>query len=170
MYKQLFSRRTFLKGSAVAIVSAALAGCGSPGSSTTTYYPTYVASDTIGPLDIEIAIPYSTIATGEGVFTELRFKFINNSDAPITLTESNFDILLNGQQASVSQQKIEHAKLAYLFDRMPIESQQYVTGYLLAQSSQEADEYKITVKYPNSESSKQQAVFEYTRPGHEWFE
>ena len=167
MYKQLFSRRTFLKGSAVAIASVALAGCDA---TTTIHYPTWVASDNIGPLDIEIAIPSSTIATGEGVFTELRFKFTNNSDSPITLTESNFDIYLNGQQASVSQQKIEHAKLAYLFDRMPIESQQYVTGYLLAQSSQEAGEYKITVKYPNSESSKQQAVFEYTRPGREWYE
>ena len=163
MRKSVFSRRVFLKGSAVAATALALAACG--GGNETVHYTTYTGALSLGTLEIEIAAPF-THSKSNRINVEFRFKITNNSDTPVTLSSDNFLFKFNDQPVSLAENKLSNSSLPYLFDNMPIAENQSVTGYLLIPSEKAEGHYQITVRYLDTEKS-----FDFTYgPSKEWYE
>lgn len=163
MDKSVFSRRVFLKGSAVAATALALVACG--GGNETVHYTTYTGTLSLGTLEIEIAAPF-THSKSNRINVEFRFKITNNSDTPVTLSSDNFSFKFNEQPVSLAKNKLSNSSLPYLFDTMPIAENQSVTGYLLIPSEKAEGHYQITVRYLDTEKS-----FDFTYgPSKEWYE
>ena len=162
MNKSVFSRRVFLKGSAVAATALALAACG--GGNETVHYPTQTKTLFLGTLKIEIAAPF-THSKSNRVNVEFRFKITNNSDKPVTLSSDNFSFKFNEQPVSLAKNKLSNSSLPYLFDTMPIPANQSVTGYLLIPSEKAEGHYQVTVCYLDKS-----VTFDFTYGPQEWYE
>ena len=163
MSESVFSRRVFLKGSAITATALALSACS--GGNETVHYTTYTGTLSLGTLDIEIAAPFAH-NENKHVNIEFRFKITNNSDAPITLTSDNFSFKLDDKPVALVENKLSNSSLPYLFDNMPIPENQSVTGYLLIPSEKAEGHYQVTVRYLDTEKS-----FDFTYgPSKEWYE
>ena len=91
MNKSVFSRRVFLKGSAVAATALALSACGGGEEHhPTTPYGYQVITN--GSLTIELGslASYAPIEFDTDYIVEARFLITNNGENPITLTSNNF--------------------------------------------------------------------------------
>ena len=163
MSESVFSRRVFLKGSAITATALALSACS--GGNETVHYTTYTGALSLGTLEIEIAAPF-THSKSNRINVEFRFKITNNSDTPVTLSSDNFLFKFNDQPVSLAENKLSNSSLPYLFDNMPIAENQSVTGYLLIPSEKAEGHYQITVRYLDTEKS-----FDFTYgPSKEWYE
>ena len=162
MRKSVFSRRVFLKGSAVAATALALAACG--GGNETVHYPTYTGTLSLGTLEIKIAAPFAH-NENKHINVEFRFKITNNSDTPVTLSSDNFSFKFNDQPVSLAENKLSNSSLPYLFDNMPIAENQSVTGYLLIPSEKAEGHYQVTVNYLEKEDT-----FDFVYGSQEWYE
>lgn len=163
MDKSVFSRRVFLKGSAVAATALALVACG--GGNETVHYTAYTGTLSLGTLEIEIAAPF-THSKSNRINVEFRFKITNNSDTPVTLSSDNFSFKFNDQPVSLAENKLSNSSLPYLFDTMPIPENQFVTGYLLIPSEKAEGHYQVTVCYLDKSDT-----FDFTYgPTQEWYE
>ena len=162
MNKSVFSRRVFLKGSAVAVTALTLSACG--GGNETVHYPAQTKTLFLGTLKIEIAAPF---VHGENnrINVEFRFRITNNSDTPVTLSSDNFLFKFNDQPVSLSGNKLSNSSLPYLFDTMPIPANQSVTGYLLIPSEKAEGHYQVTVCYLDKSDT-----FDFTYGPQEWYE
>lgn len=161
MDKSIFSRRVFLKGSAVAATALALSACG--GGNETVHYTTYTGTLSLGTLEIEIAAPF-THSKSNRINVEFRFKITNNSDAPITLTSDNFSFKLDDKPVALVENKLSNSSLPYLFDNMPIPENQSVTGYLLIPSEKAEGHYQVTINYLEKEDT-----FDFVYGSQEWY-
>ena len=162
MDKSVFSRRVFLKGSAVAATALALVACG--GGNETVHYTTYTGTLSLGTLEIEIAAPF-THSKSNRINVEFRFKITNNSDTPVTLSSDNFSFKFNDQPVSLAENKLSNSSLPYLFDNMPIAENQSVTGYLLIPSKKAEGHYQVTINYLEKEDT-----FDFVYGSQEWYE
>ena len=162
MDKSVFSRRVFLKGSAVAATALALVACG--GGNETVHYTTYTGALSLGTLEIEIAAPF-THSKSNRINVEFRFKITNNSDTPVTLSSDNFSFKFNDQPVSLAENKLSNSSLPYLFDNMPIAENQSVTGYLLIPSEKAEGHYQVTINYLEKEDT-----FDFVYGSQEWYE
>ena len=162
MSKSVFSRRVFLKGSAVAATALALVACG--GGNETVHYPTQTKTLFLGTLKIEIAAPF-THSKSNRINVEFRFKITNNSDTPVTLSSDNFSFKFNDQPVSLAKNKLSNSSLPYLFDTMPIAENQSVTGYLLIPSEKAEGHYQVTINYLEKEDT-----FDFVYGSQEWYE
>lgn len=162
MDKSVFSRRVFLKGSAVAATALALSACG--GGNETVHYPTQTKTLFLGTLKIEIAAPF-THSKSNRINVEFRFKITNNSDTPVTLSSDNFSFKFNDQPVSLAENKLSNSNLPYLFDNMPIAENQSVTGYLLIPSEKTEGHYQVTINYLEKEDT-----FDFVYGSQEWYE
>ena len=162
MDKSVFSRRVFLKGSAVAATALALSACG--GGNETVHYTAYTGTLSLGTLEIEIAAPF-THSKSNRINVEFRFKITNNSDTPVTLSSDNFSFKFNDQPVSLAENKLSNSSLPYLFDNMPIAENQSVTGYLLIPSEKAEGHYQVTINYLEKEDT-----FDFVYGPQEWYE
>ena len=162
MNKSVFSRRVFLKGSAVAVTALALSACG--GGNETVHYTTHPETLSLGTLKIEIVVPSVHIKNNR-INVEFRFKITNNSDKPVTLSSDNFSFKFNDQPVSLAGNKLSNSRLPYLFDKMPIPANQFVTGYLLIPSEKAEGHYQVTVCYLDKS-----VTFDFTYGPQEWYE
>ena len=162
MRKSVFSRRVFLKGSAVAATALALVACG--GGNETVHYPTQTKTLFLGTLKIEIAAPFAH-NENKHINIEFRFKITNNSDTPVTLSSDNFSFKFNDQPVSLAENKLSNSSLPYLFDNMPIAENQSVTGYLLIPSEKAEGHYQVTINYLEKEDT-----FDFVYGSQEWYE
>lgn len=162
MDKSVFSRRVFLKGSAVAATALALVACG--GGNETVHYPAQTGTLSLGTLKIEIAAPF-THSKSNRINVEFRFKITNNSDTPVTLSSDNFSFKFNDQPVSLAENKLSNSSLPYLFDNMPIAENQSVTGYLLIPSEKAEGHYQVTINYLEKEDT-----FDFVYGSQEWYE
>mgnify|MGYP004664483559 FL=1 len=162
MNKSVFSRRVFLKGSAVAATTLALSACG--GGNETVHYTTTTGTLSLGALKIEIAAPF-THSKSNRINVEFRFKITNNSDKPVTLSSDNFSFKFNDQPVSLAENKLSNSSLPYLFDNMPIAENQSVTGYLLIPSEKVEGHYQVTINYLEKEDT-----FDFVYGSQEWYE
>lgn len=162
MSKSVFSRRVFLKGSAVAATALALVACG--GGNETVHYPAQTKTLFLGTLKIEIAAPFAH-NENKHINIEFRFKITNNSDTPVTLSSDNFSFKFNDQPVSLAENKLSNSSLPYLFDNMPIAENQFVTGYLLIPSEKAEGHYQVTVCYLDKSDT-----FDFTYGPQEWYE
>lgn len=162
MDKSVFSRRVFLKGSAVAATALALVACG--GGNETVHYPAQTGTLSLGTLKIEIAAPF-THSKSNRINVEFRFKITNNSDSPVTLSSDNFSFKFNDQPVSLAENKLSNSSLPYLFDNMPIAENQSVTGYLLIPSEKAEGHYQVTINYLEKEDT-----FDFVYGSQEWYE
>ena len=162
MNKSVFSRRVFLKGSAVAATALALSACG--GGNETVHYPAQTKTLFLGTLKIEIVAPF-VHSENNRINVEFRFRITNNSDTPVTLSSDNFLFKSNDQPVSLSENKLSNSSLPYLFDTMPIPENQSVTGYLLIPSEKAEGHYQVTVCYLDKSDT-----FDFTYGPQEWYE
>lgn len=162
MNKSVFSRRVFLKGSAVAVTALALSACG--GGNETAHYPAQTKTLFLGTLKIEIVAPF-VHSENNRINVEFRFRITNNSDTPVTLSSDNFLFKFNDQPVSLSENKLSNSSLPYLFDNMPIPENQSVTGYLLIPSEKAEGHYQVTVCYLDKSDT-----FDFTYGPQEWYE
>ena len=162
MNQSVFSRRIFLKGSAVAATALALSACG--GGNETVHYTTHPETLSLGTLKIEIVVPSVHIKNNR-INVEFRFKITNNSDTPATLSPDNFSFKFNDQPVSLAGNKLSNSSLPYLFDTMPIPANQSVTGYLLIPSEKAEGHYQVTVCYLDKS-----VTFDFTYGPQEWYE
>lgn len=162
MNKSVFSRRVFLKGSAVAVTALALVACG--GGNETVHYPAQTKTLFLGTLKIEIVAPF-VHSENNRINVEFRFRITNNSDTPVTLSSDNFLFKFNDQPVSLSENKLSNSRLPYLFDNMPIPENQSVTGYLLIPSEKAEGHYQVTVCYLDKSDT-----FDFTYGPQEWYE
>ena len=162
MNQSVFSRRVFLKGSAVAATALALSACG--GGNETVHYPTQTKTLSLGTLKIEIVAPF-VHSENDRINVEFRFKITNNSDTPVTLSSDNFSFKFNDQPVSLAENKLRNSRLPYLFDTMPIPANQFVTGYLLIPSEKAEGHYQVTVCYLDKSDT-----FDFTYGPQEWYE
>lgn len=162
MNKSVFSRRVFLKGSAVAVTALALSACG--GGNETVHYPAQTKTLFLGTLKIEIVAPF-VHSENNRTNVEFRFRITNNSDTPVTLSSDNFLFKFNDQPVSLSENKLSNSSLPYLFDNMPIPENQSVTGYLLIPSEKAEGHYQVTVCYLDKSDT-----FDFTYGPQEWYE
>ena len=162
MNKSVFSRRVFLKGSAVAVTALTLSACG--GGNETVHYPAHSGTLFLGTLKIEIAAPF-THSKSNRINVEFRFKITNNSDKPVTLSSDNFSFKFNDQPVSLAENKLSNSSLPYLFDTMPIPENQFVTGYLLIPSEKAEGHYQVTINYLEKEDT-----FDFVCGSQEWYE
>lgn len=162
MRKSVFSRRVFLKGSAVTATALALSACG--GGNETVHYTTYTGTLSLGTLEIKIAAPF-THSKSNRINVEFRFKITNNSDKPVTLSSDNFSFKFNDQPVSLAENKLSNFSLPYLFDNMPIAENQSVTGYLLIPSEKAEGHYQVTINYLEKEDT-----FDFVYGPQEWYE
>lgn len=162
MNKSVFSRRVFLKGSAVAVTALALSACG--GGNETVHYPAQTKTLFLGTLKIEIVAPF-VHSENNRINVEFRFRITNNSDTPVTLSSDNFLFKFNDQPVSLSENKLSNSSLPYLFDNMPIPENQSVTGYLLIPSEKAEGHYQVTVCYLDKSDT-----FDFTYGPQEWYE
>ena len=162
MNQSVFSRRIFLKGSAVAVTALALSACG--GGNETVHYPAQTKTLSLGTLKIEIVAPF-VHSENNRINVEFRFKITNNSDTPVTLSSDNFSFKFNDQPVSLAENKLRNSRLPYLFDTMPIPANQFVTGYLLIPSEKAEGHYQVTVCYLGKSDT-----FDFTYGSQEWYE
>ena len=162
MDKSVFSRRVFLKGSAITATALALSACS--GGNETVHYTTYTGTLSLGTLEIEIAAPF-THSKSNRINVEFRFKITNNSDTPVTLSSDNFSFKFNDQPVSLAENKLSNSSLPYLFDNMPIAENQSVTGYLLIPSEKAEGHYQVTINYLEKEDT-----FDFVYGSQEWYE
>ena len=162
MNKSVFSRRVFLKGSAVAATALALSACG--GGNETVHYPAQTKTLFLGTLKIEIVAPF-VHSENNRINVEFRFRITNNSDTPVTLSSDNFLFKSNDQPVSLAENKLSNSSLPYLFDNMPIPENQSVTGYLLIPSEKAEGHYQVTVCYLDKSDT-----FDFTYGPQEWYE
>lgn len=162
MNQSVFSRRIFLKGSAVAATALALSACG--GGNETVHYPAQTKTLSLGTLKIEIVAPF-VHSENNRINVEFRFKITNNSDTPVTLSSDNFSFKFNDQPLSLAENKLRNSRLPYLFDTMPIPANQFVTGYLLIPSEKAEGHYQVTVCYLDKSDT-----FDFTYGPQEWYE
>ena len=162
MSRFIFSRRVFLKSSAVAATALALSACG--GGSETVHYPTYTGTLLLEPLKFEIAAPFTHDA-GNHLNIEFRFKITNNSDIPITLSSDNFSFKFNDKPVAVAESKLSSSNLPYLFGQMPIPENQFITGYLLIPSEKAEGHYQVTINY-----LEKRDTFDFVYGPQEWYE
>ena len=162
MNKSVFSRRVFLKGSAVAVTALALSACG--GGNETVHYPDQTKTLFLGTLKIEIVAPF-VHSENNRINVEFRFRITNNSDTPVTLSSDNFLFKSNDQPVSLAENKLSNSSLPYLFDNMPIPENQSVTGYLLIPSEKAEGHYQVTVCYLDKSDT-----FDFTYGPQEWYE
>lgn len=161
MSESVFSRRVFLKGSAVAATALALSACS--GGNETVHYTTYTGTLSLGTLEIEIAAPFAH-NENKHVNIEFRFKITNNSDAPITLNSDNFSFKLDDKPVALVENKLSNSSLPYLFDNMPIPENQSVTGYLLIPSEKAEGHYQVAINYLEKEDT-----FDFVYGSQEWY-
>ena len=162
MNQSVFSRRVFLKGSAVAVTTLALSACG--GGNETVHYTAHTEALFLGTLKIEIVAPF-VHSENNRINVEFRFKITNNSDKPVTLSSDNFSFKFNDQPVSLAENKLSNSSLPYLFDNMPIPKNQSVTGYLLIPSEKAEGHYQVTVCYLDKSDT-----FDFTYGPQEWYE
>ena len=162
MNKSVFSRRVFLKGSAVAATALALSACG--GGNETVHYPAQTKTLFLGTLKIEIVAPF-VHSENNRINVEFRFRITNNSDTPVTLSSDNFSFKFNDQPVSLAENKLRNSRLPYLFDTMPIPANQFVTGYLLIPSEKAEGHYQVTINYLGKEDT-----FDFVYGPQEWYE
>ena len=170
MNKSVFSRRVFLKGSAVAVTALALSACGGGEEHhLTTPYGYQVITN--GSLTIELGslASYAPIGFGPGYIVEARFLITNNGENPITLTPNNFTAQFNKKDAPVCNPDSISTKVdfPYLFNQMPIPSGENRKGYVLFHASGDAvsHDYKITITCPEAT-----ATFAPEEKDKEWYE
>ena len=162
MNQSVFSRRVFLKGSAVAVTALALSACG--GGEETVHYSAHTEALFLGTLKIEIVAPF-VHSENNRINVEFRFRITNNSDTPVTLSSDNFSFKFNDQPVSLAGNKLSNSRLPYLFDKMPIPANQSVTGYLLIPSEKAEGHYQVTVCYLDKS-----VTFDFTYGPQEWYE
>ena len=162
MNQSVFSRRVFLKGSAVAATALALSACG--GGNETVHYPAQTKTLFLGTLKIEIVAPF-VHSENNRINVEFRFRITNNSDTPVTLSSDNFSFKFNDQPVSLAENKLRNSRLPYLFDTMPIPANQFVTGYLLIPSEKAEGHYQVTINYLGKEDT-----FDFVYGPQEWYE
>jgi len=162
MNQSVFSRRVFLKGSAVAVTALALSACG--GGEETVHYSAHTEALFLGTLKIEIVAPF-VHSENNRINVEFRFRITNNSDTPVTLSSDNFSFKFNDQPVSLAENKLRNSRLPYLFDTMPIPANQFVTGYLLIPSEKAEGHYQVTVCYLDKS-----VTFDFTYGPQEWYE
>ena len=162
MNQSVFSRRVFLKGSAVAVTALALSACG--GGEETVHYSAHTEALFLGTLKIEIVAPF-VHSENNRINVEFRFRITNNSDTPVTLSSDNFSFKFNDQPVSLAENKLRNSRLPYLFDKMPIPANQFVTGYLLIPSEKAEGHYQVTVCYLDKS-----VTFDFTYGPQEWYE
>ena len=162
MNQSVFSRRVFLKGSAVAVTTLALSACG--GGNETVHYSAHTEALFLGTLKIEIVAPF-VHSENNRINVEFRFKITNNSDKPVTLSSDNFSFKFNDQPVALAGNKLSNSRLPYLFDKMPIPANQFVTGYLLIPSEKAEGHYQVTVCYLDKS-----VTFDFTYGPQEWYE
>ncbi len=162
MNKSVFSRRVFLKGSAVAVMALTLSACG--GGNETVHYTTHPETLSLGTLKIEIVVPSVHIKNNR-INVEFRFRITNNSDTPVTLSPDNFSFKFNDQPVSLAGNKLSNSSLPYLFDTMPIPANQSVTGYLLIPSEKAEGHYQVTINYLEKEDT-----VDFVCGSQEWYE
>lgn len=170
MNKSVFSRRVFLKSSAVAVTALALSACGGGEEHhLTTPYGYQVITN--GSLTIELGslASYAPIGFGPGYIVEARFLITNNGENPITLTPNNFTAQFNKKDAPVCNPDSISTKVdfPYLFNQMPIPSGENRKGYVLFHASGDAasHDYKITITCPEAT-----ATFAPEEKDKEWYE
>ena len=169
MNKSVFSRRVFLKGSAVAVTALALSACG--GGEEHTSHPFGYQVITNGSLTIQLGslASYAPIGFGPGYIVEARFLITNNGENPITLTSNNFTAQFNKKDAPVQNPDSISTKVdfPYLFNQMPIPSGESRKGYVLFRASGDtaSHDYKITITCPEAT-----ATFAPEEKDKEWYE
>lgn len=169
MNKSVFSRRVFLKGSAVAVTALALVACG--GGEEHTSHPFGYQVITNGSLTIQLGslASYAPIGFGPGYIVEARFLITNNGENPITLTSNNFTAQFNKKDAPVQNPDSISTKVdfPYLFNQMPIPSGESRKGYVLFRASGDtaSHDYKITITCPEAT-----ATFAPEEKDKEWYE
>ena len=149
MSKSVFSRRVFLKGSAVAVTALALSACNSDSASSTSCS---ISGELLDLLNIEIAPPFFSATQGQFdniVHTEFRLKLTNISNSDIMLKQNNFAMFLDGKRTELSNDRLSNSKFGYLLDQMPIKPGETVKGYLLTKTTKSPDSYKIMITYDN---------------------
>ena len=162
MNQSVFSRRVFLKGSAVAVTALALSACG--GGNETVHYTAHTEALFLGTLKIEIVAPF-VHSENNRINVEFRFRITNNSDTPVTLSSDNFSFKFNDQPVALAGNKLSNSSLPYLFDTMPIPENQSVTGYMLIPSEKAEGHYQVTVCYLDKS-----VTFDFTYGPQEWYE
>lgn len=154
MSKSVFSRRVFLKGSAVAATALALSACG--GGEEHTSHPFGYQVITNGSLTMELGslASYAPIEFDTDYIVEARFLITNNGENPITLTSNNFTAQFNKKDAPVWNPDSISTKVdfPYLFNQMPIPSGESRKGYVLFRASGDtaSHDYKITITCPEA--------------------
>ena len=162
MNKSVFSRRVFLKGSAVAVTALALSACG--GGEEHTSHPFGYQVIANGSLTMELGslILYASTA-------EARFRITNNGKTSLTLTPENFTAQFDKKDAIIGDPaNLPTANnFPYLFDQMPIPAGESRKGYLLFHVSGNitTDDYKITITCPEAT-----ATFAPEEKDKEWYE
>lgn len=170
MNKSVFSRRVFLKGSAVAATALALSACGGGEEHhLTTPYGYQVITN--GSLTIELGslASYAPIEFDTDYIVEARFLITNNGENPITLTSNNFTAQFNKKDAPVQNPDSISTKVdfPYLFNQMPIPSGESRKGYVLFHASGDtaSHDYQITITCPEAT-----ATFAPEEKDKEWYE
>lgn len=169
MSESVFSRRVFLKGSAVAATALALSACG--GGEEHTSHPFGYQVITNGSLTMELGslVSYAPIEFDTDYIVEARFLITNNGENPITLTSNNFTAQFNKKDAPVWNPDSISTKVdfPYLFNQMPIPSGESRKGYVLFRASGDtaSHDYKITITCPEAT-----ATFAPEEKDKEWYE
>lgn len=169
MRESVFSRRVFLKGSAVAATALALSACG--GGEEHTSHPFGYQVITNGSLTMELGslASYAPIEFDTDYIVEARFLITNNGENPITLTSNNFTAQFNKKDAPVWNPDSISTKVdfPYLFNQMPIPSGESRKGYVLFRASGDtaSHDYKITITCPEAT-----ATFAPEEKDKEWYE
>lgn len=170
MNKSVFSRRVFLKGSAVAVTALTLSACGGGEEHhLTTPYGYQVITNGSLTMELGSLASYAPIGFGPGYIVEARFLITNNGENPITLTPNNFTAQFNKKDAPVQNPDSISTKVdfPYLFNQMPIPSGENRKGYVLFHASGDAasHDYKITITCPEAT-----ATFAPEEKDKEWYE
>lgn len=152
MNKSVFSRRVFLKGSAVAATALALVACGESDS------PSCIAcGKNLGDLEVDFSGPYNSFLSPSGNYYLTEFRFIITPPAGniVNLTADNFKFQINNQPAKLAvNDRLSKTEWSYLFDEMPIlPNSSSVAGYLLVQSQKTVQHFNVTIQYNNAEVS-----------------
>lgn len=155
MYKQLFSRRTFLKGSAVAIASAALAGCREQ-----EHFPSSVSGYGygVGNSQVDVYGPYFHQELPDIV--EFRLK-ITNDGSTLTLNPSCISLNFDNQPAVLSEKRLSNSTRPYLLDCMPLSTDQSAVGYLLMQGKKNTTHYQIKLALTHDTGATDNYIFEF---------
>lgn len=157
MRKQLLSRRTFLKGSAVAIVSVALAGCREQEpSSSSVSVSGYMYG--VGYSQVEIYGPYFHQELPDIV--EFRLK-ITNDGSTLTLNPSCISLNFDNQPAVLSEKRLSNSTRPYLLDCMPLSTNQSAVGYLLMQAKKNTTHYQIKLALTHDTGATDNYTFDF---------